>query len=206
MRRKKDSIFINYTLTKYQDIKENNLEITNFDHLIGFLRINKLKEYIICKSEGFDNLRKKFSRFLRQILTERSVRIIGLITDRDRGDLNEILKEIIQYYLNTPYKLHNIKPKLEFYSNKIIIRVNKYPKKEIWNIQIPENLEIQIVKVIKKNGFKFGDSMSVHEIIKEYCMENNTNIEKLILENLDEFKVMVWYKKVIKIMKENIIE
>jgi len=202
---KTDSLFINYILTKYLGIEENNITITNFDDLVKFLRISKLKKYIICESGGFDNLRKKFPRFLRQILTERSVETIGLITDSDRGDLNEILKKIIQQYLNTPCKLHNINPRLEFYGNKIIIRVNKYPSKEIWTVQIPENLETQIVNVIRRRGFKFEAMMDIHEVISLYCNEKGIDINELILECLDEFKTMIWCIKVIKIMKKNIM-
>jgi hypothetical protein len=130
---------------------------------------------------------------------------IGVIGDSDTGSVYEKLSEHLKSYLATPCKVHVFKPSLTLLDSekRVEIRLKKEKVIPMWTFNVPDSLEIQISRSLKKKHPKLKKSLSEDETIENAAQLLGIGKKKIIENCLSLLRNEKWLSEAIAVIKEN---
>jgi hypothetical protein len=123
----------------------------------------------------------------------------------DTGSVYKKLSDYLSKYLKTPCKVHVFEPLVVPCDSekKIEIKLKKGKTIPIWTCGIPDSLEIQIARTLKKQHPKLNKSLNEDETIEAATRLLGITREKVIRDSVSFLQNEKWLVKVISEIKRN---
>jgi len=193
---KNDRNFLHGTITKILGINQNRVKsYSNIKFLIKDIRSNRDKCISISEGKGFPQCVKLAVRMQRQLWYKDNTLSVGIVTDSDIGSTYDVLKEYLTQYLSTPCKTHTTRIKInqDESEHKIEIIFERRSNINMWTLQVPENLEKQVSRVLITKYQQLKAYNDEDEIIKAASNILDISINKIICWSLDFFNEEAWF-------------
>jgi hypothetical protein len=148
-----DRIFLCKTLTYKLSIAPKSIKsYSNIAALYIDIRGNNQADISILEGNGFPNCVKIAVHSSRELWYLNIPQSIGVIADSDHHPVYDKMINYLTRYLNTPCKLHNIKPQINRFDNQhtIVVDYGYLSKITMWTLEVPDNLEKQIANSLKR--------------------------------------------------------
>jgi len=202
-----DKFFLHETIIK--NLSSDPSQIKQYaipDQFNSDFQNDRLRMISILEGGGYPNFIRLAVRFSRQFWSNATLSLIGTIGDSDRGDIFKELSSYLTKLLNTPCKMHVIKPQIEInnISRRIQLTLRRGRQIILWTMQIPESLEKNLSKILKIAHPEFQSEANPHEVINKVSHKLNISKEELIRNCVNLVKDEQWFHELISGLKEKI--
>jgi len=166
---------------------------------------NRQKRISIAEGNGFPYCIRAAVHLTRQLAYMNDLVSIGVVADSKSDHVYDRLRAVLTTYLETPCKKHNVNPEISCYP-KQRLTVSFRPGRNIimWSLEIPESLEIQISRVLKKKHPKLRSIDSEDETMEVASRMFKTSKESIVRKSVGLLENESWFNDFCIRLRNNI--
>jgi len=194
---KRDMIFIkevvNCILTLNLPIKL----YSKTSSLVNDIRLERQAEISLVNGKGFPGCIKVAIHFSRDLWYKEGLHNIGVIADSDKGPIYQRMVQYLIKYINTPCKSHVVHPEISKLNSRKTVNVSVGESHNIllWALEVPESLEIQMSRVLKRKYPSLRKYKTEDEILAAACDKLNITSEELVKLCVRLFENKPWFER-----------
>lgn len=193
---KNDRIFLSEIMLSELHVASSDVGVySDLDSLVAEVRKDKHGLVSIVEGGGW-KCAETTIRFTRHLWYKSDNFLVGVVGDLDRGTIYAKLSKYLRKYIRTKCTTHNVDPHPSFDDSKkeIILHLERDKILRIWTSDIPDSLEIQISKVLKRKYPKLEQDLGEDETILAAAKLLGTSKDEIIKRSVRLLKNENWYK------------
>jgi len=170
------------------------------------LRSNRNFKFSLLAIGGYTNCCKVPIIFSRYFWSDKIPIKFGVINDKGSGIAYDELKHYTSSYINDPRRVNKLKPNVIYNDSDLMIIYEFHHREDIliWNLLVPDSLEIQMYLILKQEHPELKQYNNMFELFKKAKEFLNLNNENLVRYCTNLFHGEGWYNSFVNSFSQRI--
>ena len=178
-------------------------EIKDFENDVNFSGQKPLS--LICG--GGSNMHKVAVRVTRPFWIKRAQITLGVVGDTDNGCIYARLKDYLNHYIRDRQRVPVLTPIVDYNDEEKRFVLKPKPNRiiPVWTSEIPESLEVQIERVLKRKYPDLDSSLNDDETIQAVSAKLGTTVEYVVRNSTNLLENKTWFRNLTCKLRQDLV-